>query len=179
VQFARYLEQEMHTPDNTSDDEDDDDEGGWLSQSTFSLGAPPVSTRHTGAGMERRPLATTGFDDAFAPSSTAVHAIAEDPFNPNIDDGFGPFSDTSAVSPASGSGGDLFSFSSSFSDESFDSESFGDFGDFQSANTEGDGELTPTTGSWTFASDSSTDEDAGAEERAVSSSPGKGEEKAF
>lgn len=30
-------------------------------------------------------------------------------------------------------------------------EGFGDFGDFQS----GDGELTPTGGSWTFASDAS------------------------
>ncbi|GLB34588.1 putative SAPS-domain-containing protein [Lyophyllum shimeji] len=202
--FARYLEQEMHTSDNTSDDEDDDDEGGWLSQSTFSLGAPPVTARHTGASAERRPLASAGFDvssrcilllfcgnppslsssllrshaktarsrrlhitpqDTFAPSSAAAHAMSEDPFNPNIDDGFGPFSDASAASRSKGSGGDPFSFSSSFSDESFDSESFGDFGDFQSASTEGDGELTPTTGSWTFASDSSTDEDVGAEER--------------
>lgn len=36
-------------------------------------------------------------------------------------------------------------------DSSF--ESFGDFGDFQTAE---EGELTPTAGSWTFASDSSS-----------------------
>ncbi|KAF8077592.1 SIT4 phosphatase-associated protein-domain-containing protein [Lyophyllum atratum] len=173
--FARYLEQQMHTSDNTSDDEDDDDEGGWLSQSTFNLGpAPPVSTRHIDVGAERRPLAT-GFDDAFVPSNAAVNAMAENPFNPNVDDGFGPFSDSAAAPSATG--GDPFTFSSSFSDESFDSESFGDFGDFQSASTEGEGELTPTTGSWTFASDSSTDEEVGVEERAVSLSPGIREEK--
>lgn len=55
------------------------------------------------------------------------------------------------------SGADPFTFTSSFSDEmedsSFDSN-FGDFGDFQSAE---DGELTPTTGSWSFTSDSSAD----------------------
>src|SRR5712675_1271973 len=61
------------------------------------------------------------------------------------DDGFGPFSDSAAASRS-----DPFNLSSSFSDEvSFDS--FGDFGDFQSA---GDGETTPTAGSWTFTSGS-------------------------
>lgn len=54
----------MHTRDNdnTSDDEDDDEESGWLSQSTFGLGAPPVSARPPSA---RRPLpafGTSGFD---------------------------------------------------------------------------------------------------------------------
>ncbi|KAG5644039.1 hypothetical protein DXG03_009191 [Asterophora parasitica] len=171
--FARYLAQEMHTSDNTSDDEDDDEEGGWLSQSAFGLAPPPVSARHPGTNPERRPLplSTPGFDDAFNPSNAVVHAMAEDPFNPNIDDGFGPFSDAAAITPANGA--DAF-FSSSFSDESFDSESFGDFGDFQSASFDGDsGELTPTTGSWTFASDSSTDDDTGSEEREHASlSPG-------
>jgi serine/threonine-protein phosphatase 6 regulatory subunit 3 len=64
------------------------------------------------------------------------------------DDGFGPFSDSAAASRS-----DPFNASSSFTEDiqeiSFDS--FGDFGDFQSA---GDGETTPTAGSWTFASGS-------------------------
>ncbi|KAF5369199.1 hypothetical protein D9615_009978 [Tricholomella constricta] len=130
--------------------------------------------------------------DTFAPSNAAVRAMTEDPFNPNIDDGFGPFSDAAAIAPANGAGagagagGDAFTFSSSFSDESFDSESFGDFGDFQSASTEGDGgDLTPTTGSWTFASDSSTEDEVGSEERererdrdrAISLSPAARDEK--
>ncbi|KAG6915049.1 hypothetical protein DXG01_013715 [Tephrocybe rancida] len=166
--FARYLAQEMHTrdSDNTSDDEDDDEEGGWLSQSTFSLNAPPVSARHP---SERRPLAAldaSGFDDAFSLSNAAVHAMAEDPFNPNIDDGFGPFSDTAAAAPLNGA---EFSFASSF-DDSFDSDSFGDFGDFQSADAmSGEGSLTPTTGSWTLASDPGTDDSE--EDPGVSVSP--------
>ena len=41
-------------------------------------------------------------------------------------------------------------------DSSFDS-TFGDFGEFQSAR---DGELTPTTGSWTFAG---TSDEAGSD----------------
>ncbi|KAG5635440.1 hypothetical protein H0H81_011247 [Sphagnurus paluster] len=167
--FARYLAQEMHTSDNTSDDEDEDEEGGWLSQSTFSLAPPPVSARHASSERRPLPLSTPGFDDTFSPSNVAAHAMSEDPFNPNMDDGFGPFSD-STPAPIT-NGGDLFNFSSSFSDESFDSESFGDFGDFQSASTEGDGELTPTTGSWTFASDSSTDEEMSLEDRSLSLSP--------
>ncbi|KAG6836788.1 hypothetical protein H0H93_003209 [Arthromyces matolae] len=172
--FARYLAQEMHTKDshdNTSDDEDDDEEGGWLSQSTFSLTGPPISARPP---SERRPLSafgSSGFDDAFTPSNAAVEALIEDPFNPNIDDGFGPFSDTAAVSNHSGE----YSFSSF--DDSFD-ESFGDFGDFQSAelgSNEGEGSLTPTTGSWTLASDPDDSE----EDRALSVSPPDGRMDAF
>ena len=57
---------------------------------------------------------------------------------------------------------DSFTFPSSISDDMEDSSfegGFEDFGDFQSG---GGGELTPTTGSWMFASGSSTDE-AGSE----------------
>ena len=60
-------------------------------------------------------------------------------------DGFGPFSD-----PSGGTVSDSFTFSSSFSDEDSSFDSFGDFGDFQAAE---DGELTPTSGSWTFANE--------------------------
>jgi len=170
----------MHTSDNTSDDEDDDEEGGWLSQSSFGLAPPPLSARHTTVGGERRPLSlvSSGFDDAFNPTaSAAVRGIADNPFNPDMDDGFAPFSDAAAVTPAS-NGISSIDFSSSFSDESFDSDGFGDFGEFQSASVEGDGELTPTTGSWTFASDSSTDEDtlssaSSSGDHSQSVSPGK------
>ncbi|KAJ3514203.1 hypothetical protein NLJ89_g2505 [Agrocybe chaxingu] len=138
--FARYLAQEMGSSDHfgSSSDEDDEDEG-WLTQSTFGLTNPPLSSRTFG---ERRPLGS-GFDDTFEPGGSNTLNMADDPFNPEDDDGFGPFSDSAAVTS------DGFTFSSSFSDEdSF--ESFGDFGDFQGAE---DGELTPTTpGSWTFAS---------------------------
>ncbi|KAG6865408.1 hypothetical protein C0991_002902 [Blastosporella zonata] len=164
--FARYLAQEMHArdSDNNSDDEDEDDEGGWLSQSTFSLNVPPISARPP---SERRPLAAlgpSGFDGAFAPSSV-VHDMTEDPFNPNIDDGFGPFSDAAAAAPLNHASD--FNFASAF-DDSFD-DSFGDFGDFQSATLgEGEGSLTPTTGSWTLASDPGTDSE---EDPAVSVSP--------
>ena len=61
---------------------------------------------------------------------------------------------------------DPFTFPSSFpsgdgvgdlSASAFDDD-FGDFGDFQSAGADEpeDGELTPTTGSWTFASSTSS-----------------------
>jgi len=91
--------------------------------------------------------------------------MSQDPFSPHDDvsgvfssfffsshpsdsspqDGFGPFSD-----PTGGTVSDSFTFSSSFSDEDSSFESFGDFGDFQTAE---DGELTPTSGSWTFANE--------------------------
>ncbi|KAJ7264879.1 SIT4 phosphatase-associated protein-domain-containing protein [Mycena haematopus] len=128
-----------------SDDEDEDG-GGWLSQSTFALGNPPMSSRHL-QGSERRPLGAGGFDDVFTPAGEASRSIASDPFND--DDGFGPFSDAAAVD-----GSDPFTFSSSFSDEMEDTafDSFADFGEFSPPR---DGELTPTAGSWTFTSDSS------------------------
>jgi len=66
-------------------------------------------------------------------------------------DPFGPFSDSAAAR-----GSDPFSFPSTLADEDSTFDSFGDFGDFQSAR---DGEFTPTTGSWTFASDSSTSDE--------------------
>lgn len=62
-------------------------------------------------------------------------------------DGFGPFSD-----PNGGTAGDTFTFSASFSDEDSSFDSFGDFGDFQTAEDH-DGTLTPTSGSWTFANE--------------------------
>ena len=42
----------------SSSDEEDEDEG-WLTQSTFGLNHPPVSSRTFG---ERRPLSSSGFD---------------------------------------------------------------------------------------------------------------------
>ncbi|KAF8205512.1 SIT4 phosphatase-associated protein-domain-containing protein [Mycena galopus ATCC 62051] len=130
--------------DDEGDDEDRRRWGGWLSQSTFALGNPPVSSRHL-QGSERRPLGASGFDDVFTPGGDA--SIARDPFND--DDGFGPFSDAAAAD-----GTDPFTFSSSFSDEMEDTafDSFADFGEFSPPR---DGELTPTAGSWTFTSDSS------------------------
>ncbi|PPQ76470.1 hypothetical protein CVT26_012907, partial [Gymnopilus dilepis] len=140
--FARYLAQEMGSADQfgSSSDEEDEDEG-WLTQSTFGLNHPPVSSRTFG---ERRPLSSSGFDDSFVPSSRATAlAMSEDPFSPNDDD-FGPFSNSTL------STSEAVTFSSSFSDEDSSFESFGDFGDFHSAE---DGDLTPTTsGSWTLTS---------------------------
>ena len=57
----------MHSVDafSSSSSDDEDEEGGWLSQSTFTLGAPPVSARHGSVERaERRPLplSTSGFD---------------------------------------------------------------------------------------------------------------------
>ncbi|KAF8197611.1 SIT4 phosphatase-associated protein-domain-containing protein [Pholiota molesta] len=139
--FARYLAQEMGSSDHFGSSDEDDEEEGWLTQSTFGMN--PIPPRAFG---ERRPLGNSVFDDAFDPSSATALAMAEDPFSPHDDDGFGPFSDSA------GGTGDGFAFSSSFSDEDSSFESFGDFGDFQSAE---DGESTPTTsGSWTFASGS-------------------------
>jgi len=159
--FAQYLAQEMQSAehfesaDEASDDEEED--GGWLAHSTFDLRPPPVSARQHEA--DRRPLSTSGFDDAFAPSSSQSNngGPFEDPFD---DDTFGPFADTAAAS-----GVDPFTFSSTsrltdepeheaehLEDASFDS--FGDFGDFQSAESgsaDGGG-----AGSWSFASTSST-----------------------
>ncbi len=64
-------------------------------------------------------------------------------------------------------------FFTSLSDEMAESsfESFGDFGEFQGA---ADGELTPTAGSWTFASDGSDTPSSG--DGSPSPSPKSGEE---
>ena len=70
-------------------------------------------------------------------------------------DGFGPFSD-----PSGGTVNDTFTFSSSFSDEDSSFDSFGDFGDFQTAEDH-DGSLTPTSGSWTFANEVGGSVDSG------------------
>ncbi|CAK5277201.1 unnamed protein product [Mycena citricolor] len=132
VRSAAFYE----SSDSFDSDDEDDSNGGWLSQSKFSLGQPPATGR-----PERRPLSASGFDDAFEPG-------ASDPFAD--DDGFGPFSD---------SGSDAFSFADEMDDTAFDS--FGDFGEFHGSSSIQDGELTPT-GSWTFASGSGSD-DAGSE----------------
>ncbi|KAF9053141.1 SIT4 phosphatase-associated protein-domain-containing protein [Panaeolus papilionaceus] len=138
--FARYLSQDMNT-DQFGDDDDDDE--GWLSQSTFGLSGTTASSRTFG---NRQPLGSGGFEDAFDPTGSTSIAMSEDPFSPHDDDGFGPFSDSATSNPPGG-----FNFSSaSFSDDDGSFESFGDFGDFQSAE---DGDSTPpTSGSWTFAS---------------------------
>jgi hypothetical protein len=77
---------------------------------------------------------------------------------------FGPFSDSGAA------GSDPFTFSTSFSEEMEDPsfDSFGEFGDFQSAQ---DGELTPTTGSWSFTSSSTASDDTGSEESGHTEDP--------
>ncbi|KAI0053980.1 SAPS-domain-containing protein [Auriscalpium vulgare] len=150
--FARYLAQEIHSADefggsSSSSDASDEEDGGWLTQSHFGLDrSPPTSARPR--NTERRPLNANGFDDAFVPPSSPF----TDPFatEDDEDEGFGPFSDSAAAS-----GTDPFSFSSSFSDDIQDAsfDSFGDFGEFHSA---GDGETTPTAGSWTLTSGSSS-----------------------
>lgn len=68
IQFARYLAQEIQSSNHIgeSSDSSDEEEGGWLSQSNFNLGSPPISARRQGAGMtERRPLGASGFDVRF------------------------------------------------------------------------------------------------------------------
>ncbi|KAL0576562.1 sporulation-induced protein [Marasmius crinis-equi] len=157
--FTRYLAHQMGNADNfgspSSSEDDDDDEGGWLSQSTFSLGNPPMTNLRRNdpeRERERRPLAENGFEDVFQPNSNNA-TNSSNPFSAAEDDDFGPFSDSNGAS-----GSDPFTFPTSFSPEELDEssfESFGDFGDFQSADELQDGELTPTGGSWTFASDSS------------------------
>ncbi|TFK90277.1 SAPS-domain-containing protein [Polyporus arcularius HHB13444] len=152
--FANYLVHEIQSSDHTgSSDEASDDEdegGGWLAQSTFELRPPPVTARQHDNG--RRPLSASGFDDAFGSSSSPdPHASFQDPFE---DDTFGPFSDQAAAG-----GADPFTFSTTTADD-FMAESFGEFGDFQSAGSDSfgdDGTLTPTgADSWSFASVSST-----------------------
>ncbi|KAJ8092425.1 sporulation-induced protein [Marasmius tenuissimus] len=176
--FTRYLAHQMGTADtfgsSSSSEDDDDDEGGWLSQSPFSLGNPPMTNlqRRNQPEGERRPLSASGFDDVFEPNSNPANP--SNPFATAEDDDFGPFSDTGGAS-----GTDPFTFPSSLSPEELDEssfESFGDFGDFQTADELQDGELTPTGGSWTFASDSSVSDtnsegSAASVERGVSMDP--------
>ncbi|KAH7889332.1 SIT4 phosphatase-associated protein-domain-containing protein [Phlebopus sp. FC_14] len=163
-QFARYLAQEMHSAEyfssDASDDEDDED-GGWLAQSTFDLGKPPPARRHQGTTH----ASSRGFDDAYNPSTSGAlkEPLSDDPFGVNydVDDRFGPFSE-SAVAGSS----DPFTFSSSSFSSSFSSDDSFDFGEFQSADSEGarDGEHTPTAGSWTFASGSEAEWDSEGDE---------------
>lgn len=148
--FAHYLAQEMQSAehfesaDEASDDEEED--GGWLAHSTFELRPPPVSARQREA--DRRPLSSSGFDDSFTPANSSNNATFDDPFD---DDTFGPFSDAAAAN-----GADPFTFSTGYTEEVIEDgafDSFGDFGDFQSAGSE----ASPPTGadSWSFASASS------------------------
>lgn len=161
-QFARYLAQEMHSEFFSSDADDDEDEedGGWLAHSTFDLGKPPPARRHQNNAQIS---ASSGFDDSFCASSSAPlrEALTDDPFGAHYDedDAFGPFSDA-AGTPTS----EPIQFSTSFSSLSSD-DSF-DFGEFHSADSDGvrDGDLTPTAGSWTFASGSETEGDSEGDE---------------
>lgn len=161
-QFARYLAQEMHSEFFSSDADDDEDEedGGWLAHSTFDLGKPPPARRHQNNAQIS---ASSGFDDAFCASSSAPlrEALTDDPFGAHYDedDAFGPFSDA-AGTPTS----EPIQFSTSFSSLSSD-DSF-DFGEFHSADSDSvrDGDLTPTAGSWTFASGSETEGDSEGDE---------------
>ncbi|KAI6005448.1 SIT4 phosphatase-associated protein-domain-containing protein [Pisolithus albus] len=155
-QFAHYLAQEMHSeffPSDASDDEDDED-GGWLAHSTFDLGKPPPARRHQN---NTQLSASNGFDDAFCGSSSGPlrEALTDDPFGAHYDedDAFGPFSDAAGTMAS-----EPIQFSTSFSSLSSD-DSF-DFGEFHSADSDSmrDGELTPTAGSWTFASGSETED---------------------
>lgn len=52
----------MQSSDNfgSSGSDEDDEDGGWLSQSTFTLSTPPISSRHQ--SIERRPLDVNGFE---------------------------------------------------------------------------------------------------------------------
>ncbi|KAI6008648.1 SIT4 phosphatase-associated protein-domain-containing protein [Pisolithus marmoratus] len=161
-QFARYLAQEMHSeffPSDASDDEDDDD-GGWLAHSTFDLGKPPPARRHQN---NTQMSTSSGFDDSFCGSSSGPlrEALTDDPFGAHFDedDAFGPFSDA-AGTPTS----EPIQFATSFSPLSSD-DSF-DFGEFHSADSDSmrDGELTPTAGSWTFASGSEVEGDSEGDE---------------
>ena len=76
---------------------------------------------------------------------------------PDVQDAFGPFSDSAAAS-----GSDPFTFPSNIAESMAADDSsfgdFGDFGDFQSASGSfEEGVLTPTgADSWSFASASST-----------------------
>ncbi|EMD38130.1 hypothetical protein CERSUDRAFT_113278 [Gelatoporia subvermispora B] len=158
--FAHYLAQEMQTAEHfeSSDEASDDEEEdcGWLAHSNFDLRAPPVSARHHQS--DRRPLSPAGFEDAFSPDPANAGTSADVSYsNPFDDDAFGPFSDT-----ATGSGSDPFTYSAGYAEEMIEDssfDSFGDFGDFQSAGSSlvEDGTLTPTgADSWSFASTSST-----------------------
>ncbi|KAF9557124.1 SAPS-domain-containing protein [Agrocybe pediades] len=200
------------------DDDEDDNAGWLTQSTTFgaSPGTPAIATSRE--FWSRSPFGGgsnggSGFGDTFEPSSSSRGSAtgAEDPFNPHDDDDFGPFSDSASVSTgnrhtsSSGGGaptnttvnnassrhGDGFGFPASFSDgEGEDSsfESFGDFGDFQSAEVDVDTEMmmeefgddlassgsgTAGTGSWTALSKDGMEEGEGA----ASKSEEKGKEK--
>lgn len=102
--------------------------------------------------------------DAFIPGPAAGGASFDDHFGDDVsspfcskgkqlngvtskDDNFGPLSDSAAANDS-----EPFSLPGAADDVDDGSfETFGDFGDFHS----GDGDLTPTGDSWTFASDTS------------------------
>ncbi|KAL1742167.1 SIT4 phosphatase-associated protein-domain-containing protein [Schizophyllum fasciatum] len=161
--FARYLAQEIGTTahfENLSEESDEDeDDGGWLSQQGQFMRAFASSQQRP---AERRPLGD-GFGDSFDPGpSKSPGVVHSNPFETD-EDTFGAFT---SANGAEASGTDPFTLAPSFSSgdggndlsaSSFDDD-FGDFGDFQSASADEpeDGELTPTTGSWTFASGSTS-----------------------
>ncbi|KAF7799614.1 hypothetical protein EIP86_010852 [Pleurotus ostreatoroseus] len=167
--FASYLAHEIQSGENDSSDEassDEEDDGGWLAHERF-IHPAPMSARQR--DNERRPLSSSGFDDAFNPgsSSTSTAPPYTDPFD---DDAFGPFSDAAAAS-----GSDPFTFPANMAEEANEDnfDGFGDFGDFQSAggSVEDSGDLTPTADSWSFASISSTGSEEGGSIGRLSESP--------
>lgn len=150
-QFASYLAQAMSTHITSSDDgsDEEDEDGGWLAQ---KFSEPPISSRNM-SSTDRRPLDPGGFDEAFTPRTLGSSSVSSNGFDDNFtfdDDAFGPFSDAAAVRTGERDPfGSITNITEDVDETSFDS--FGDFGDFQTA----DGELTPTGGSWSFASDTS------------------------
>ncbi|EJD02211.1 SAPS-domain-containing protein, partial [Fomitiporia mediterranea MF3/22] len=151
--LSPYLAQAMSTHITSSDDDgsdEEDEQGGWLAQK-FDIADPPVSARSHSS--DRRPLDPGGFEDAFTPSAAAPSTSSTvNAFEDNFafdDDHFGPFTDAAASS-----GSDPFSNSFTSASEDADEASFENFGDFGEFQT-GDGEMTPTGGSWSFASDAS------------------------
>ncbi|KAK1223099.1 sporulation-induced protein [Marasmius sp. AFHP31] len=160
----------------------DEDEARGDFRRSVPIGKPPKNTADFGPSpmdefdSDEDDDEDDGHDpaphDVFEPNSTPAHS--SNPFATAEDDDFGPFSESGGAS-----GTDPFTFPSSLSPEELDEssfESFGDFGDFQSADELQDGELTPTGGSWTFASDSSVSDtnsegSAASAERGASTDP--------
>ncbi|KAF8516965.1 SIT4 phosphatase-associated protein-domain-containing protein [Hysterangium stoloniferum] len=145
--FARYLAEEIHaTPasqytnsgsfSDTSDDDDDEEEEGWLAQSLPFEFSEPSTIRPQASSISTDPFIPSGSTEA-STSSTSNNIGFGDSFTVegDDDDGFGPFSDAVVSNDP---------FQMDQDDSPFD------FGDFQVAEAPGDGEMTPTAGSWTF-----------------------------
>lgn len=57
-----HSREQFHSSSDASD-EDEDEDGGWLAQSTFDLGRPPLR-RNTGNQQE---ISSSGFDVGISP----------------------------------------------------------------------------------------------------------------